>query len=220
MATYAFALTREQMARKVLGKLGALDPNETTSAQDLAGVSDAMDMRLKELHALGILWFNVSGAQTDVALTGGTATASLAALTDFLFPVSMMIAVGNDQFPIEIIGHADYQSIQDKASQGEPARVFIAGSTAYFYPVPQISYTAKLTYQAIAADAEIAQPLDLGAGMARSFIDVVAGDLIDEYQVQEPQASRLMARQGQGLAMLRTLNAQRIDTTTTQPSWY
>ena len=220
MATYAFSLTREQMARKVLGKLGALDPNDPTSAQDLVVVSDAMDMRMKELHALGILWFNVAGAQTDVALTSGTATASLSAITDFLFPVSMMLAVGNDQFPIEIIGHAEYQAIQDKARQGEPENVFISGETARFYPVPQQNYTANLTYQAIAADAEISQPLDLGAGMARSFIDVIAGDLIDEYQVQEPQASRLIARQGQGLAMLRTLNAQRVNATTTQPSWY
>ena len=57
MATYVFALTREQMARKVLGKLGVLDTHESTSAHDLFVVTDAMDLRLKELHALGILSF-------------------------------------------------------------------------------------------------------------------------------------------------------------------
>lgn len=220
MATYVFALTREQMARKVLGKLGVLDTHESTSAHDLFVVTDAMDLRLKELHALGILWFNVAGSQTSVALTAGVSTASLSAITDFLFPVSMMLTVGTSQYPLEIIGHAEYMAIQDKATQGEPEQVFISGTTATFYPVPAQNYTAKLTYQAIAADSETSQPLDLGSGMARAFIDVVAGDLVDEYQVQEPQASRLLVKQSQGMTILRTLNAQRVDNTTIQPSWY
>lgn len=220
MPTYTFSLTREQMARKILQKLGAQDPIETVQAHDLAVVSDAIDLRLKELHALGILWFNVSGAQTDVAMSAGVATASISAITDFLYPVSLMLQIGNEQQPIEIIGHSQFQTIPDKLTQGEPEVALFDGATIRLHPVPNIAYTAKLTYQAIAADAEVASALDLGAGMARSFIDVVAGDLVDDYTVSEPHASRLLMKQASALTMLRTLNAQKIDTTQVAPNWY
>lgn len=213
-----FSLDREAIVRKVLGKLGVLDPNETTKPEDSEAVGDAIDLRLKELHALGVLWFGVGGAQTSVSLTASTATASAPA--DFLFPVSMMLVVGNEQDPIEIIGHRQYQAIQDKGAAGQPDKAFFHGSTIRLHPVPSSDMTAKLTYQAIADDSAQATDLDLGAGMQRAFIDLVAGDLIDDYQVSGEHAARLMARQSQALVVLRTLNAQRIDTETVSPNWY
>jgi hypothetical protein len=219
MPTYTFTRTREQFAAKVLGKLGILAAGETAGGNDLALVSDAIDMRLKELHVLGVLWWNVSGAATDIALTAGVATATISA-TDYLFPVSMAVRIGTEDHELEIIDHRTYQAIQDKTNQGEPEQVFIQGTTVRFYPVPQSSYTAKLTYQAIAEDSATSTALDIRTEAIRSFIDVVAADLIEEYETPEPKASRLLAKQAVGLNTLRALNQQRVDVTTSQPDYF
>jgi len=217
--TYSFTLTREQMVEKILGKLGVLDPNETVQASDHEVVTDAIDMRLKELHALGVLWWQVSGAATTVALTGGSVTATISA-ADYLFPVSMMFVNGTDQEPVEIIGHREYQAIPDKARQGQPEQVFISGATCYFYPVPQASGSVRLTYQAIADDSATATALDMPVGMMRPFVDLVAGDLIEEYQVPEPKASRLVAKQDGAAKSIRALNTQRVDSTTVTTEYF
>ncbi len=219
MPTYAFSLTREEMARKVLGKLGVLDPHETTSAQDLEVVSDAIDMRLKELHAIGVLWWQVGAASTSVALTGGSVTAAISA-TDYLFPVTMALIVGTEEQPIKIIGHREYQAIPDKEQTGTPEAVHISGATCRFWPVPSSNGTAKLTYQSVAEDASVSASPDLGAGMARAFVDIVAGDLVDEYQVNDVKAARLLAKQAQGLSVIRILNSQRVDSSTVQTEYY
>lgn len=219
MPTYSFALTREQMARKILGKLGVLDPSETTSANDLAVVSDAIDLRLKELHQLGILWWNVGAAATSVSLTSGSATATISA-TDYLFPVTLAVVVGTEEQQVQIVSHIEYHAIPNKAQTGTPEIAYISGATCYFWPVPNTNGTAKLTYQAIAADASVATTLDIGSGMSRAFIDVVAGDLIDEYQVPEPQASRLLSKQASGLAVIRVLNSQKVATSTIETEYY
>lgn len=219
MPTYTFTRTREQFVEKVLFKLGVLGAGDSVSGEDLSLVADAIDMRLKELHALGVLWWNVSGATTDVVLSSGVATATISA-TDYLFPVSMAVRVGTEDHQLELIDHRTYQAIEDKASQGEPERVFISGTTARFYPVPQSNYTAKLTYQAIAADSEAGAALDIRVEAIRSFVDVVAGDLIDEYEISEPKASRLLMRQELGLRTLRALNQQRVSTSTITPDYY
>ncbi|MBP7484199.1 MAG: hypothetical protein KA781_02725 [Aquabacterium sp.] len=219
MPTYTFTRNREQFATKVALKLGVVATGETVGGNDLAVICEAIDLRLKELHVLGVLWWNVSGATTDVTLTGGVATATISA-TDYLFPVSMAVRVGTEDRPLEIIDHRAYQAITDKASQGEPENVFIQGSTARFYPVPSTAYTAKLTYQSIAEDSATSTPLDIRTEAIRSFIDVVAADLIEEYEVPEPKASRLMAKQEIGMRTLRALNQQRVSTATVTPDYF
>lgn len=219
MPTYTFTRTREQFVKHVLYKLGAIGVGESVGGDDLQVVSDAIDLRLKELHVLGVLWWNVSGSATDIALTAGVATASISA-TDYLFPVSMAVRVGTEDHPLELIDHLTYQAIEDKASRGEPEQVFISGTTATFYPVPQSNYTAKLTYQAIAADSATGSAIDIRTESVRSFIDIVAGDLIEEYQIPEPKASRLLLRQSVGMKTLRALNQQRVSTSIISPDYY
>lgn len=219
MPTNTFTRNREQFATKVALKLGVVGTGETVRGNDLAVICEAIDLRLKELHVLGVLWWNVSGATTDLALTGGAVTATISA-TDYLFPVSMAVRVGSEDRPLEIIDHRAYQAITNKASQGEPEKVFIQGSTARFHPVPSAAYTAKLTYQAIAEDSAINTPLDIRTESTRSLIDVVAADLIEEYEVPEPKASRLMANQVIGMRTLRALNQQRVSTATVTTDYF
>jgi hypothetical protein len=216
MPTYAFTRTLEQIQKLVLRRLRYLDPDESPTATEQAIVNEAIDLRLKELHALGTLWFNVSGATTDLALTSGTATKSLSAVTDFLYAVSVSLRVGTDDQPIEIIGHAQYQAIPNKADQGEPEQVFFSGGTAYFWPTPGSAYTAKLTYHAIAADTLSPAAPDVPVAMMRSLVTLVASDLVDDFGVPELLAQRLLAQAVIAEKTIRILNAERVDNATVE----
>ncbi len=219
MPTYSFTLNREEFAGKVLQKLGVVGPGRTVGGNDLAVVSDALDLRLKELHALGVLWWQVSAAATSISLTAGVATASIA-VTDYLFPVSFSLVVGVSEYPVEIIGHREYQAIQEKTESGEPVQAFFSGSTIRLWPVPQSNYTAKLTYEAIAADTESGQAPDVRVESMRALIDVIAGDLVDDYETPEPKASRLLIKQADGLRIIRALNSQRVDAATVTTDYF
>lgn len=218
MAT-SFTRTREEMCDIILRKLGVGAIGQAPAPEDSAVVYEGMDLRLKELHALGILWWQVAGATTNVTLVGGTTTATITP-TDFLFPVTMALRVDDEDFPIEIIGHREYQAIQDKSSTGEPNKVFISGSTAYFYPTPDTAYTAKLTYQAIADDTAASTAPDVPVACMRAFGVLVASDLADDFSLPEQKVQRLLAQSAMSLRTIQTLNAQRVDTTTVTPEYF
>lgn len=213
---YTFTRTVPQLVAKVLRKLGAIGIDQTPSPEDSAVVREAMDMRLKELHALGVLWFNVAPAATNVTMAAGTATASLSAVTDFLFPVSFRVRIGAEDKPVDIISHAEYQAIPDKTESGEPEKVLIAGGVCYFWPVPSAAYTGKLTYQAISEDTTATGAPDLPVSMQNAFTDLIAGDLVEEFSVPEPKATRILAFAKQAERTIRTLNGQRVDNAVVQ----
>lgn len=218
MPTYTFTRTRQQVRAIVLRKLGVLGVGETPDADTLAVVDEAMDLRLKEMHALGALWWNVSNATTDVALTAGVATA--ACPTDMLFPVTMVVRASNDDDPVDIVGHREFQEIQSKTEQGDPEKVIVEGSNFRFWPIPQVSRTAKLTYQQIAADTEDGAQPDMPIGSIRAFTVVVASDLIHEFTTPEPFASRLLAERKSALDVIRAVGSQRTDTTPVTPDYF
>lgn len=203
----------------ILRKLGVYEPGQTPDNDDVVVVYEGMDLRLKELHQLGVLWYQVAGAATNVALVGGTVTASITP-TDFLFPVTMALRVGDDDQPMEIIGHREYHAIPDKAVTGEPSKVFISGSTCYFHPVPDTAYTAKLTYEAIATDTAANTAPDIPVASMRAFALVVASDLADDFSLPEQKVQRLLLQVPQAMRTLQTLNTERVDATPVTPEYF
>lgn len=212
--TYAFSRTLDQVRRLVLRKLRVLAPGRAPSSVQAAVVDEALDLRLKELHALGRLWWNVSPAATDLVLTAGVASASLAALTDFLFPVSAALRIGTEDVPLEIIGHSQYQAIAGKADSGDPTQILIAGGTAYVWPVQTAARTVKLTYQAVAADTSAPDQPDVPTPMLRSLVTLVCADCADDFGVPEQRVMRLATEAKAAERTLLALNAQRVDNET------
>lgn len=217
--TYRFTRTREQLRNRVLSKLRVLDPGEAPTAEDSATVMEAMDLRLKEMHQLGVLWWRVSGATSDLSLTSGSATVTVTA-DGFLFPVSLQLRVGTDDQDIEIISHRQYQAIPNKADTGEPEQAFFDGTTAYFWPVPNSDYTAKLTYQTTGADTATGVAPDVEVGAMRAFVVIVASDLIDDFQVQEDHARRILSEAQEAWRTIRALNSPRVDSTPVEITSY
>lgn len=220
MPTYAFSRTREQMADMIARKLGIKATGQELEAEEAQIVYAAMNLRLKELHHLGLLWWQIGGAETSVAITGGTVTATISA-TDYLLPVSLMLTVGTQQSPVEIISHRQYQAITDKGTTGTPECAFISGAVIRMYPVPLVSGSLKLTYEAIAADVENGVAPDVPVEMMRAFSCLVAADLVDEYDDINPgKGARLLAGVEPAMRTIRALNAERVDTTTIQAEYF
>jgi len=220
MPTYAFTRTREQMRDMILRKLGEKSDGQAPDAETAEIVYEAMALRLRELHGLGIKWYQVAPSQTTVALVAGTATASLSAVTDFLFPVTAMLTVGTEQREMRIVGHRTYQAIPNKAESGEPELMFTAGGTAYFWPVPNANGSAKITYEAIAADLVTATAPDLPVEMMRAFAILCAADLVPDFNVKPQQAATIYAQVDGAMKTIRALSAERVDTETVSPDWF
>jgi hypothetical protein len=219
MPTFIFTRTREQLRDGILRKLGVLARGETADSEDANIVYEAMDLRLKEMHAKGVLWMNVSAAASNLILVASTAT--VAAAADVLFPVTVSVVVNNKEKPLEIIGHRQYQAITDKAEEGEPELVFFSGGTYYFWPVPAIGYTGKHTYEQIAADTVASTAPDVQVGMLRSFKNVVAYDLVDDFMVSDQiKIARMKTEADDGMRTIYALNRERSDAGTTEAEYF
>lgn len=219
MPTYTFTRTLAQMRDMIARKLGVKAEGQNLSAEEANIVDEGLNLRLKELHRLDLLWWQIAGAQTSVSITGGMATATISA-TDYLFPVSLMLTVGTEQQPVEIIGHREYQAIPDKASTGTPEKAYVSGTTVYMHPVPLASGSLKLTYESVAADVEAGAAPDVPVEMMRSLACVVAADLIDDFDVDAQRAARLMAGVEPAMRTIRALNQQRVDATTVTVDYF
>lgn len=212
MPTYTFTRTLEQVRAAVLRRLRIIAPGESVPGEHVEIIDEALNLRLKELHALGVLWWQVSNATTDLSLTGGTATVGTPA--DMLFPVTLAVRVGTDDYPVDIVGHREWHAIGDKSNSGQPEKAIVEGSTLRFYPVPQQDYTAKLTYESIAADTEAATAPDVPASVMRSLITLVASDCADDFSIKEQRLVRLRTDAAIAERTIRALNSERVNTTT------
>jgi hypothetical protein len=114
----SYTRTREQIARAVLGKLGILAAGDTGLSVDTDLVYEALDLRLKEFHRLGIYWRKVDPLPISFTLSAGVNSAS--ATSDILFPVALSAVNNSSDDPVEIIGKIQYTKIENKEEQGVP----------------------------------------------------------------------------------------------------
>lgn len=200
-------------------RLGIKAAGNSLHAERRAVINEGIDLRLKQLHGSGTLWFSTSGAATNVTFTSGDATADVSPL-DFLYPITLHVRVGDQDEPMEIIDHRRYQAIPDKARTGQPEMAFFDGATVYLYPVPDTTYTGKLTYQGLAADSSDAEPLDMHSTAMLAFCYVVALDLADEFDVDEARIQRWRADLPDWLQEIRAAGSQVTDTPPPTASYF
>src|SRR5574343_163036 len=182
-----FTRTRNQLAAMVLRKLGYSD-EETEDAGDLTVVYEAIDLRLKEIHRLGIFWPKVTKTPVSFSLSAGINTAS--ASVDIAYPIAMTVVDNSEDMPVSIIDVRQYAEIQDKTETGTPVMALWKGSAEFvFWPVPISSTTAKLTYERIADDTSASAGVDVQVSMLRWLKDM--GKLIFAHQKYSKQQTCL-----------------------------
>lgn len=210
--TVSFTRTREQLAAMVLRKLRVLAAGATPTANQYTVLYEAIDLRLKEMHRLGVFWRKVTNVPVTFSLSGSIATASAGA-GDILFPLNMTFTNGTNDDPIKIIGIHEYAQIEDKTRSGNPTKALWKGGSEFiFYPIPSTSGTAKLTYEKIADDTAASTAPDVEVSMMRWLKDIIAYDVCDDFGQPEDRVARFMRESAAAELNIRRLAVQRVDT--------
>lgn len=210
--TISFTRTREEVAKLVLGKIQQVAPTAVISA-DMETVYEAVDLRLKEMHALNIFWRKVPKTPLSFSLTNNVASAS--ASVDILFPIAMTLVDADRESQVKLIGAREYGLITDKSATGVPTTAVWKGSAEFiFHPVPVTDTTAKLVYEKIADDTAAATTPDVDVAMLRSLSDLVKYDLADQFGVAEDKIKRWAAEAAAAEKRIRKLGVERVDYTT------
>jgi hypothetical protein len=208
--TTSFSMTRTQIAQRVLGrvlKIGAV----TAASADADTVYQALDLRLKEIHKLGIFWRKVTTVPVTFSLSASVATASAGA-GEILFPIRVTWVNGFNDDPIDIIGRDDYAKIKDKSVTGNPEKVMWKGGSEFiFWPVPATDGVAKLLYEQIADDTSAGAAIDIDVSMIRPMMDLVKFDIADDFGVPEGTITRWAAEAKKAELDIRKLSVQRTD---------
>lgn len=186
---YTFNRTRTQLANLIDSKLGVLAAGGTALSADADTIYEAIDLRLKEIHRLGIFWRKVPPVPLSFALTASTLSAS--ATGDILFPISMTVVDGSNDCPVDIIGVREYAAIADKAEAGLPTKALWKGSAEFlFHPVPTAATTAKLVYEKYIDDTSAGATMDVDVAMLRHLANIIVYDVGDHFGIDEAKMMR------------------------------
>ena len=208
--TTSFTRTRTQIMQRVAGKVLKMGAASVASA-DSDTIYEAIDLRLKEMHKLGIFWRKVTSVPVTFSLSSSVATASAGA-GDILFPMKVTFSNGDNDDPVYIIGPTEYAAIEDKDRVGDPEKVMWKGGSEFiFYPVPGADGTAKLLYEKIADDTSSGAAIDIDVSMIRPMIDIIKYDLIDDYGIPEGTAQRWSSEATNAEIDIRKLGALHVD---------
>ena len=210
--TTSFTRTREELGAMVLRKLRTLARGGTAAAADLTIIYEAVDLRLKEMHRLGIYWRKVPTAAVSFSVSAGVNSAS--ATADILFPIQMTVTDTSRDSPMDIIGIREYAALPDKTQTGLPTKaMWQRDSTFVLWPVPTATTTAKLVYEKIADDTAASTAPDVDVAMLRWLKDIIAYDLGDDFGMPNDVLLRFKVEAEIAEKNIRKLNAQHVDFT-------
>jgi hypothetical protein len=205
----SFTRTREQLRSMVLRKLGVVGAATSVVSADADIVYEAIDLRLKEMHRLGVFWRKVDSIPTTFSITAGVSSAHVAT-NDILFPLKMTVTDGSTDEPVEIIGKPEYAAIELKNDSGLPTKAIWKGSTEFIlHPVPITSSTVKLVYEKIADDTTAGSAADVDVSMMRHLKDIIAYDVGDDFGMDEGRMQRFQREAMMAEKNIRKLNAER-----------
>lgn len=210
MPTYTFNRTRTQLANLVLGKLGVLAAGGTALSADTDTLYEAIDLRLKEIHRLGVFWRKVPPVPLSFSLVGGINSAS--ATGDILFPISMTVSDGSKDEPVDIIGVKEYAAIENKTDSGFPTKALWKGSAEFlFHPVlgASASATAKIIYERYIEDTSAGGTMDVDVAMLRHLANIVCYDVGDTYGIDEAKMMRWAKEAKRAELDIRKLSVER-----------
>jgi len=207
--SFSYTRTREQLATLVMRKLAIVGASQTVASADSEMVYEAADLRLKEMHRLGIVWRYVPEVPLSFAVTASINTAS--ATTDIQFPIALFIADGSRDLPVQIVNVRQFTDIQDKPQTGLPCKALWRGGAEFeFWPVPTVTTTAKLVYEQFAQDTTEGSAIDVDVSMIRWMRDIICYDLGDVYGKTDQTMMRWKADCMEAERNIRKLNARRV----------
>ena len=206
----SFTLTRNQIAQRVLGQVIALEGSTSATTAEYNVVYQAIDLRLKEWHKLGVVARKVPTVpltfSIDVSVNSASATA------DILFPLRVTFSDGDNDLPVDIINPLQYAAITDKTEIGDVQKVvWNRNATFTLWPVPSANGTLKLTYEKIADDTTAGTAVDIDVSMLRNMINILKYDIADDFGIEEAKQARWERAALMSEREIRKINSERVD---------
>jgi hypothetical protein len=192
--TTTWNLTREQIGKKALQKVGNLARGQTANADDLALAIQALDGILKELPIFGYAWPQTALTQAALTLLAGVPTVTFP--TDYYGGalVTYLDASGNE-LPLQLITLDQWLAIPQKSQAAAyPLMAYLdRASVLHVWPVQTANVSAKLSYQQIVADSAAMAITALDPSMMLGIVYAVAAEIGDEFGATEDQIARWRA---------------------------
>ena len=175
---------------------------------DYESVYEAIDLRLKEMHRLGIFWRKVDYLPHVFTVTAAVNSAS--ASVEILFPISLHIRDGSADEPVHLISRTEYAAIEDKSETGLPNKALWLGSATFvWHPVPTATTTARLMFERVTDDSSSGAAFDIDVSMIRWMRDIAAYDIGDYFGIPENKMQRWERESMRAERYIRALNAPR-----------
>jgi hypothetical protein len=177
-----FDLTRQGILRNAFQMAGIVPFGQDPSNDQLAGGSDILNMRIKELQSRGIILTQLT--HVTQTLTAGVAQYTTSSDTldiDDRTPYVTSID-GVTNLPLRVVSRGQYDELTLKTSQSQPVWMYIERSTVitfFLYPVPDANWIS-VTYPKIPIASDMttgASSSGLRAKYLRSLVLGCAADI-------------------------------------------
>lgn len=205
--------TAQTVINRALRLIGALDPEESPTANETANGLEALNGLIDSWRNDRLLVWSIANVTKTLTAGDGTYSIGNGADINTTRPVRIegaYVTDGGIDYPIEVITESAYRNIADKTSKSDyPQFVYydpaVANGTIYLYPVPSSAYVLTLSVWApISTLATASTTVTLPPGYERALASNLAIDLAPEFQKQASQEVAKMARDS--LAMIKKAN--------------
>lgn len=196
--TTAWNLPAQDIITDALQIIGLVGAGQTASDDDHNVCLVALQNIIKELPLHGVVWPKVTAAPVSLAWSAGTPS-QVTLPADYIGAPSVYYVAGGAKVPVQVIAKAAFDALPPAGGNGAPSKVYIApNNAAYLWPVPATDPGLMLTYQAIAADVDIAARPDVAqtwlAGLGLWLAYEVAGKfgvpMLDRQDIEKRFAAK------------------------------
>lgn len=209
--------TAQSLINRSLRLIGALDPEESPTANETANVLEALNGLIDSWRNDRLIVWSITNVTKTLTAGDGTYTIGSGADINTTRPVRIegaYVTQSGIDYPVEVISEAAYRGIADKTTQSDlPQFVYydpsVASGTIYLWPVPSVANVLTLSVWApISTLATAGTTVTLPPGYERALASNLAIDIAPEFQKQASQEVAKMARES--LAAIKKANIRPI----------
>lgn len=192
--TTTWNLTREQIAKAALRKVGNIARGETPSQDDLNIAYEALDGILKELPLYGYSWPQIATAPAALTLLANVPTVSLP--SDYYGnPIVTYLDASGNEISLSLLSLSEWNEIIRKTDASAYPQFGYIGpdNVLHVWPVQTTNVSARLMYQKILSDTSPNVVSGIDQTMVQGLIYGVSAEIGDEFNATAEQISRWTA---------------------------
>lgn len=188
---------------------GALGASETVSADDAALVLRRLNRMLDSWSTVKELCFETFFDSFPMVAGTQSYSTTLSSAGRPLEVNEMRVTLNNVDYPIEIVGDAEWSRIPYKLVQALPYKCWIdtgfPNTTYNFYPIPEQAYTCYVGQRRpLTNTIALATTLSFPPGYEKALVDSLAVDIAPSFR--RPVTPDMQAAAAAAKQVLRTIN--------------